>query len=360
MAEQKTNKDLTKKISPIRIFLPVVIGLGAVAYMLYTELDLNALKQLHFDYITVILLFVSLLFMGLRDLGYMLRLYILSEGKFRWKQLFRIIMLWEFSSAVTPSAIGGTGLAVLFINKEGIPLGRSTAIVMATSFLDEVYFILMFPLLLLFLNHETLFFIPHAESGTAWVAQNILYMCLVGYGLKLLWVLMLTYGLFFNPRGMKYFLLKVFKLPILRRFRRSMGRVGTDMVNSSYRLRTKSWKFWMKSFLVTFLSWTSRYWIVNVLIVAFFATQLGWGEHFIVFGRQLIMWIIMLISPTPGGSGLAELVFKEFLAEFIPGVGVAVGLAFLWRIITYYPYLIIGAFIVPKWVKRNFSRENEE
>lgn len=359
MTEQKKNTDLTRKISPTRIFLPVLIGLGAVGYMLYKELDVDALKQLKFTSVTVVLIFVSLLFMALRDLGYMLRLNILSEGKFSWKQLFRIIMLWEFSSAVTPSAIGGTGLAVLFINKEGIPLGRSTAIVMATSFLDEVYFIIMFPLLLLFLNNETLFFIPHAESGTAWVAQNILYMCLIGYAFKFLWVCMLTYGLFFNPRGMKYFLLKVFKLPILRRFRKGMGRVGTDMVNSSYRLRTKSWKFWSKSFFVTFLSWTSRYWIVNVLILAFFVSNLTMGDHFIIFGRQLIMWIIMLVSPTPGGSGLAELVFKEFLAEFIPGVGVAVGLAFLWRIITYYPYLIIGAFIVPRWVKKNFAKENK-
>lgn len=357
MTDQKTKKDLTRQISPTRIFLPVLIGLGVVGYMLYKELDLDALRLLKFTSATVFLIFISLLLMGLRDFGYMLRLNILAEGKFSWKQLFRIVMLWEFSSAVTPSAIGGTGLAVLFLNKEGLPLGRSTAIVMATSFLDEVYFILMFPLLLLFLNNEALFFIPHAESGTAWVAQNILYMCLIGYGLKFLWVCMLTYGLFFNPRGMKYFLLKLFKLPILRRFRHGMGKVGTDMVNSSYRLRTKNWKFWVKSFFVTILSWSSRYWIVNVLILAFFTAKLSIGEHFIIFGRQLIMWIIMLVSPTPGGSGLAELVFKEFLAEFIPGVGVAVGLALLWRIITYYPYLIIGAFIVPKWVKKNFAKE---
>ena len=68
----------------------------------------------------------------------------------------------------------------------------------------------------------------------------------------------------------------------------------------------------------------------------------------------------MLVSPTPGGSGFAEFVFTRFLGEFLPvGPGkigaVIVMLALLWRLISYYPYLIIGVFIFPKWVKEKFS-----
>jgi len=28
------------------------------------------------------------------------------------------------------------------------------------------------------------------------------------------------------------------------------------------------------------------------------------------------MWIILLVSPTPGGSGIAEFVFSDFLGDF--------------------------------------------
>lgn len=49
--------------------------------------------------------------------------------------------------AITPSAVGGTSVAIIYVHKEGISLGRSSAIVMLTSFLDEIYFIVMFPLL---------------------------------------------------------------------------------------------------------------------------------------------------------------------------------------------------------------------
>ncbi|MBS9768881.1 MAG: flippase-like domain-containing protein [Flavobacteriaceae bacterium] len=357
--DQKSQDVFANKFTPTRVLLPVLIGLGVVAYMLSKEFSIEAFSALSFTRFTVFWLVISLFFMAVRDFGYMLRLKFLSEQELSWKECFRIIMLWEFTSAVTPSSIGGTGFAMIYINKEGISLGRSTAIVMATSFLDELYFIIMFPLLILLLKTDTLFSLSNATQGGADMVQNLLYICVFGYVIKFLWTCMLTYGLFYNPRGMKYFLLKVFKLPILRRFRRSMGKMGTDMVNSSHRLRSRSWKFWVKSFFATFLSWTSRYWVVNALLLAFWANHYGWTEHFVIFGRQLIMWIMMLVSPTPGGSGFAEFVFKEFLAEFIPGTGVAVGIALLWRLITYYPYLIIGAIMLPRWIKAKFGKNSK-
>ena len=59
----------------------------------------------------------------------------------------------------------------------------------------------------------------------------------------------------------------------------------------------------------------------------------------------------MLISPTPGSTGVAEIAFSGFLKDFIP-YGLAAALAFLWRLISYYPYLFIGAIILPRWIRR--------
>jgi uncharacterized protein (TIRG00374 family) len=92
------------------------------------------------------------------------------------------------------------------------------------------------------------------------------------------------------------------------------------------------------------------------LLVAFFLIH----DHFLIFARQLVMWIMMVISPTPGGSGFAEYVFTEYLGEFIPvtanlETATAVAMAFVWRLISYYPYLIIGAIILPRWLKLKFA-----
>jgi len=80
------------------------------------------------------------------------------------------------------------------------------------------------------------------------------------------------------------------------------------------------------------------------------------SEHILIYARQLIMWVIMLISPTPGSSGLAEIVFSVFLEDFIPD-GLTPSTAVLWRVISYYPYLIIGVLILPGWLKRVYSKE---
>ena len=36
----------------------------------------------------------------------------------------------------------------------------------------------------------------------------------------------------------------------------------------------------------------------------------------VIYGKQVIMGIIVLLSPTPGGSGLAEFIFNDFLSAF--------------------------------------------
>ena len=87
------------------------------------------------------------------------------------------------------------------------------------------------------------------------------------------------------------------------------------------------------------------------MFLAFFSVH----DHFMIFARQLVISIILLVSPTPGGSGVAELTFDIFLGEFIPIAGFAIALAFLWRLISYYPYLVIGALLVPQWINDKFS-----
>ena len=151
-----SDKKLTKQIQPYKIIYPVLIGVAVVGYMLYKEFDPSAFDLIIFSWNTVFWLVVAILCMVIRDIGYIIRIRILSDNHLGWMQAFRIIMLWEFTSAVTPSAVGGTSVAILFVHKEGIGIGKSSAMVMATSLLDELYFIIMFPLILICVNQQQL------------------------------------------------------------------------------------------------------------------------------------------------------------------------------------------------------------
>lgn len=65
-----------------------------------------------------------------------------------------------------------------------------------------------------------------------------------------------------------------------------------------------------------------------------------------------MLWIIMMISPTPGGSGVAEFAFGNLMLGLGASSLLLVGLAVLWRLLAYFPYLFIGAFLLPKWLKK--------
>jgi hypothetical protein len=360
MKEKTSNPFIS--IKPAKIIYPVIIGMGVVGYLLYKEFKIEDLKLLDFSWFTSLFLFVALGCMLCRDIGYMIRIRILSDKQLSWVQAFRIIMLWEFTSAITPSAVGGTSIAILFVAKEGISVGKSSAIVMATSLLDELYFIIMFPLLIFIVDASLLFQISSLTDGNYALtfANTFFYFAIIGYSLKFLWVLFIFYGLFFNPRGLKWLLMLIFRLPILRKWRFGAHQAGTEIITSSKELKSKSFKFWLKAFGATFMSWTARYWVVNALLAAFFIIP----DQFMIFARQLVMWIMMLVSPTPGGSGFAEFVFTKYLGGLIPVSplqigGIAVAMALLWRLISYYPYLFIGAIILPVWLKNKFGKNSD-
>ena len=351
---QDRHYDLAKKLKPGKIILPVIIGLAIVFWFIIREIDADVLSRLQFTWNSVFWLFIAWCCMIGRDLGYMIRIRILSENDLTWRQAFRVIMLWEFTSSISPSTVGGTALAVVFIHKEDISVGRSTAIVLATSFLDELYFVIMFPVILLIIGGDILFTTALQGTGVA-LLNNLLIVAFIGYGLILAWVILVGYGLFIDPDKIRKIIVYIFRLPLIRRWQESAIKAGDDIVSSSHELRKKPFSFWIKALVATFLSWTSRYWVVNAILMAFYAVS----DHFLIFARQLVTWIMMIVSPTPGGAGFAEIILGRYISDAIPAdpelIGsIGLAIAIIWRIISYYPYLIIGASIVPGWLQRKF------
>ena len=348
--------NLVSKLRPRKIILPVLLGLGVVAWFITRDINAEVLSNLIFTWKSAFWLLVAWLCMVCRDLGYIIRIRVLSDNDLTWRQAFRVIMLWEFTSAITPSTVGGTAVAVVFLHKEGMTVGRSTAVVLATSFLDELYFVIMLPLILLLVGKKALFITSLQGTGASFLNDLILFSA-IGYSIILIWVVLVGYGLFINPEAIKKLIIKIFSLPVIRRWHDAAVRAGDDIVESSHELRKRNFSFWLKATIATFLSWTARYWVVNAILVAFFVIN----DHFLIFARQLVTWIMMIISPSPGGSGFAELILGRYISDLIPvdpliAGSIAIAIAIIWRIISYYPYLIIGALLVPGWIESKFVK----
>ena len=347
--------DNQKKILSVfnikRIIIPVILGLGVASFLLYESYNPEVFKNINWTYNSFLWLFLALILMATRDVAYMYRIRLLTDKQLSWRKSFDVIMLWEFGSSVTPSVVGGSALALYIVNREGINFGKTTAIVFTTSLLDELFYVIMVPIAVIIAGTNNLF-LSDASFGFFNSNFGSFGIFLIGYLFILTLISIIIYGIFINPRGLKWLLIKIFKLPYLRRWLISAAKTGDDLIMTSREMKGKSIWFWLKAFGSTFVSWTARFWVVNVMILAFSPVN----DHFLIYARQLVMWVILLISPTPGGSGIAEFVFSNFLGEFIiPGL--APGLALLWRLFSFYPYLFIGAIILPGWLKRVYSQK---
>jgi glycosyltransferase 2 family protein len=336
-----------------KIIIPVIIGLGVATYLLVSSFDREAFSNINWTSSSYFYLFMALMMMVARDLGYIIRIRILTDGQINWRRSFDVIMLWEFASAITPSIIGGSSIALYILNREGVSMGRTTAIVLITAFLDELFYIIMVPIMILIVGTHYLFTTEgeYVFLNTRFGTQGIF---MLGYIFILILTLIIIYGVFLNPRGTKMILLTIFRIPFLRKWRQKAAETGNEIIITSLELKAKPFSFWMKAFLATVFSWTGRFMVVNFLIMAFVTG----GDQLLIYARQLVMWVILMISPTPGGSGVAEIAFSGFLGEFIPP-GLTPALGLMWRLISYYPYLFIGVIILPQWLRRVYVKKDK-
>jgi uncharacterized protein (TIRG00374 family) len=345
------NKKVLTTLNLNKVWIPLLLGLGVVIYLFTTDPDmkieqLKLISRANWWYV-----FIAILVIIARDLGYMYRIRILTHKNLSWLACFYVIVLWEFSSAVTPSVVGGTLVAVFLLIKEGIKLGKALAYVMVTAMFDNLFFILAAPLGLL--NARTYL----ADAGTTMTSQwgsGINFIFWISYILVVLYTVSMGFALFFKPTFFKWILVKITSISFLRRWNESAARHGDDIILASQALKGETWLYWVKIGVLTLLVWMARYSVLNLLIAAYI--PVSFVEHTVIFGKHIIMWIIMLISPTPGSSGTAEFFFKQLYGGML-GDYVLVT-AIIWRTVTYYLYLLLGVVVLPRWLKRVFAKKD--
>lgn len=390
--------DVKKQFSNKRIVLPVLVGLivsGLLLYYnlsdvrfekvaegegLYTWVDSNLdgiaelqnekefvlsnngnynritykdiLKRINWTVYTALWVVLACSMMVLKVAMYMYRIRSLTDKELSWKQAFNVIAVWEFASSLTPGVVGGAALAMFILNREKIALGKATAMVMITTMFDNLFFLLAIPIVYFLIGQST-FFPPIDGKEMFGLEFGVEGLFWLAYGFVFFFFMFLFVGLLIKPVMVKNALKSVFSIPFLRRWKQKALKTGEEIELASNALKGKSFSYWFKPFLATTIAWTGRFMVVNFIIQGFVSTSLA--DHFKLYARELGMWIIMLVSPTPGGSGVAEYSFTVFLGEFIP-VGTAIVFAILWRLISYYPYLFLGSMVLPRWISRTGKR----
>lgn len=355
MEQNSTSKNrVESRFKPMMVIWPILFGLIGVGYMLWREMHMGIpqepLTMVKNSWFFMLLVVVLTFF---KDCSGMYRLRVMSGAPLTFRQLFRIRMLYEFTSAVTPSAAGGSSLEVLFIHREGIKFSRATSMVILALFLDELLMIILFPLLLLMVPYGELF------PSEAFFQYGYFGLFIIGYLMKFVWVTILFVGIFVKPSILVKIIGLVFSIKFLRKYRTRALRTAVELRQCAREIKGESFGYWLRVSASTIGIWGFRFLIANAAIMIF--NSLSYADNIVCFARQYVLGIISMVVPTPGGSGFAELMFDDFLVEFIPQTLSVVVIASIWRMFTYYYYLIAGVIILPQWLgKSKFIQKRHE
>ncbi|MEM6321647.1 MAG: lysylphosphatidylglycerol synthase domain-containing protein, partial [Bacteroidota bacterium] len=194
-------QEVLKSIRISRIILPVLIGVGVVIYLLWKQFDPVAFGQINWNEHTLFWVTMSVLLLIVRHIAYANRLRVLSKKAFSWKKCVELIFIWEFSSAVSPTSVGGSAVALFVLAQEKLSTAKTTTIVIYTAILDTIFFVGTLPILLLLFGpiiiRPKLLNMSQLDGwGYTFIGA---YILMAGYGF------LFFYGLFINPKQLKKF-----------------------------------------------------------------------------------------------------------------------------------------------------------
>lgn len=324
--------------------VPALIGIAVVVWLFIDDFNVEAWKLLRFDTRTVIAIVLAMVFVFGRDFGLAWRFRTITDGALSWRRAFKVDIMCAFTSAITPSAVGGSALAVFYLNREGVSVGRATTLTLTTLLLDELFFVVFCPVLMLVLPVEELF-----GSSEVALLRSVEWIFWLVYAGIVVYTGILFTGILAKPEWLAKGIEKVFSIKLLRRWQKGAREMMDNMRSTSAWVKRQPRQWWLKVFGATTLSWFSRYFVVNALFWGFVPA----ASALLVFGRQFIVWVVLMISPTPGGSGVSEWLFTNYYGDLIGDLTAALVIATIWRLLSYYIYLFAGVCLAPGYFSKS-------
>ncbi len=334
-------------VKPSRIIIPVLIGVAAVAYLMWQQFDPVEFAKINWTSYMFFWILASLFFLVVRHLAYANRLRILSDYKFGWKKSIELIFIWEFSTSISPTSVGGSAVALFVLSQEELSTAKTATIVIYSVVLDSLFFVLFIPVFVLIAGNGVI----HPSLVGKAELNAIGYSFWTFYGIMFAYGSIFFYGLFVSPKQFKRLLGAITNFGFFKRWRRGAVELGSNMVITSEELQGQSYKYHLGAFFSTAMAWSCRFILLSCLIIGFVDISLDFKTQALLYTRLKAMFILIIFSPTPGGAGFVEYVFGNFLSDFVP-LGIAPIISFIWRAFAYYSYLFIGAMIIPNWLQR--------
>ena len=276
------------------------------------------------------------------------RLRYISDGKLDLLHGVRGSVAWDFMSAVTPSAVGGAPLAAYFVAKDNrIPVGEATAIMLFSMLMDQIWFAVSIPFILIASAFTDVFPPALGTIGAGAISAFFVVM--------LLWAVFFAYATLIRPQILERVATWIVRLKWLRRFEGRVRRELVQLRRQAAVLRGQPARFFVAGFLWSAAIWMSRYVTLLLIVLSVYPAL----DAFTFFVRTGALMLTAMAVPTPGGSGGIEGLYLLFLAPLIETKGIVGPTLLTWRLMEYHFYIAAGSVMTFFAVKRRFVRKNK-
>lgn len=328
----------------IRIAIPLLITAVVVSILFTEDFHPDAFRNFHFSWRTIIGLSIAVLAFLIQNFTMASRYRLLSSKELSFRGGLRMQQMMEFTSAATPSSVGGSAVLFLFLSTEGIKAGKATAITFSALFLDELLLFLLSLVVIILYGNTNLF------EGISGLASGLHIAFIIIALIVGAWAVILFVALFIKPHIPAHFLNWIARRRLFRRYASKIDNIGNELYLASKEITNRSFSYWLKLFILTMATWGSRFAIAVALIYGFASLEINFstaeGNLWIAYAKQIAIWMLSLVMPTPGGSGFAEYMFKNLYGDFFVSGQIALMVAVIWRCLNAYIYFITGGLLL--------------
>ncbi|MBS3910196.1 MAG: flippase-like domain-containing protein [Actinobacteria bacterium] len=328
------------------------LGIAAIAGIMYFTYDtdtLDALKRMNAAYLAAAMpaVFLSWFFSAAA-------FYILTKAIERPISMVasgKVYLGGSFFGFITPFGSGLMPTQVYLLSKEELSPGQAIAVTGARAMISSWLFAFLGLVIL----------IAFRSSVPEGIGTNILIGVVA---VAIIWSLLALYFIK-RPADATHVVCRAFNTRFMRLWlkadrRESFENKIDDEINRlSANLKDlfspKNYFALGLVFLVQVGAWFALFSVLPLVLLGF-----GWEGNFstLIF-RMFLLFCLVPVSPTPGGSGAVEVGFTMLLFGVVPAhlIGLVV---LVWRALTYYLTLIAGSLVVAKSFSRVSATERAD
>lgn len=320
--------------SYVYIVVTIVVILILVSNSLEIDQFRNAMFNLNTTWIGICLLGVLMYWVTDALLIKQIISYSVQEKKGFWA-CFKYSVVGLYYGALTPFASGGQPIQIIYMKKDNMDVGKSTAVISIKFFAYGCSMCVIYILCMilrggyLYANYSSVF----------WISAVSFLVNLLG----VVGIVLAMLNSDFAKKICNWFINAFYKLKIIKHPQKPLAKVEkviNDFSNASSCILIHKRKT-LLSILISCFNIFFLLVIPYLVYRTFGLNQYNWLD---LFALNTFMYLSIAFIPTPGATFAAEGGFRlMFFAMFGHVIMLAIA---LWRILTYYVILIAGSVFV--------------